>query len=194
MADDYFEEVEADVREEQRKDPGVVLPWSWWEDQGKRHGMSANAVYTRAVKIGLYTPPAKRQSDGNGSSAPRAEERTAPPSERAEIRRDPLPSPAPAYERAAAPPPRAEERTEARSPSKPASSLGNVGEAIHDFVALVERTAGLERRIEELTRDLERSRSENRRLRKAMRQVEDLLDQLRQTSRNALLLPEEDPS
>ena len=66
---DYFTEVEAAIREEQSRDPDVVLPWSWWQAHAQRHGMTPNAVYTRAVKSHVYLPPSKREPQP-GSAEP----------------------------------------------------------------------------------------------------------------------------
>jgi hypothetical protein len=170
MTEDYFEAVEADVKAAQSRDPNVVLPWSWWENQGKRHGMSPNAVYTRAVKIGLYVPPAKRSNGATGATLPPAREEYESPIERQpERRRAPEP------------------RSFYSPPEKASPSFDNLGEAIQGFVALAERNAELKRQTESLTRDLERTRRENQRLRQALGHVDELLEQIRQASRNALV-------
>jgi hypothetical protein len=184
MSEDYFDAVEADIREAQREDPDVVLKWSWWKEQAERHGMTPNAVYTRAVKVGLYVPPDKR---GNGeteldpeashfsSSTPDAKPKSAAPT------RDPA---------VFSPPPLVSSPYSNGRPAPSPPTPGKLGDAIQGFASLVERASTLEEQVGSLRRDLEQSQQENRRLRRALREMEVLMERMRQVYRSATL-PEE---
>ncbi|MBW3622164.1 MAG: hypothetical protein KY468_02005 [Armatimonadetes bacterium] len=203
--EDYFTEVEVDVREAQRKDPDVVLPWSWWKEQSKKHGMSPNAIYTRAKKVGLYVPPSKREN-GKSPSKPSPPSKPANPSNSTD--RDPsgaIPAapdpesgkvarsqtdrpPSPAPERFAA------ESVKPSSPAPPApdqaspshASARGLGDAIQGFSSLVERTAGLEQQVTDLSRMLEQAHNENRRLKRALWEMQGHAEKIRQCFLNTL--------
>lgn len=200
---DYFDAVEAAVREAQRKDPDVILPWSWWKEQAQQHNMTPNAIYTRAVKIGLYTPPDKRPSQDRSAAAPNLlppsmrrgldrEIQTGAPSEdgprsqsRSRFRSTPSPEPRaenPSSDSYLAPP-----RAESAPP-------GSMGEAMQSFASLWDRTAHLEQQVRELGRTLEETRSENRRLKRALYQVENLAEEMRHVYRVTLLDPDDPES
>jgi hypothetical protein len=181
MSEDYFDAVEAAVREAQREDPDVVLKWSWWKEQAERHGMTPNAVYTRAVKIGLYVPPDKRENGEAEFEAEADVEPSLPPT--SALTAEP---PAPP---AAASSPRSSGRN-GRAPSPQPSS--NLGDAIQGFASLVERASSLEQQVSDLRQNLERSRQENRRLRRALREMEDLMERMRQVYRSVVALPEDE--
>jgi hypothetical protein len=185
MSEDYFDAVEADIREAQREDPDVVLKWSWWKEQAERHGMTPNAVYTRAVKVGLYVPPDKR---GNGESDLETEEISPfsssvpdPKSKSTAPARDPS---------VFSPPPLASSSHANGRPASSPPAQGKLGDAIQGFASLVERASALEEQAGSLRRDLEQSQQENRRLRRALREMEELMERMRQVYRSATL-PEE---
>lgn len=190
---DYFAEVEAAIRDEQSRDPDAVLPWSWWQRQAQRHDMTPNAVYTRAVKSGAYTPPSKRgpqgsaapeppPGDDHGPSGPRRTGSLAPESggptrdgEAGHSRNGETIHPRDGEW---------DERASLLSPS--------IGGAIQGFASLVERTAGLEQQVAELKRALDQTQAENRRLRRALQQADALAAQVAQVYRSALIqLPDE---
>ena len=63
---------------------------------------------------------------------------------------------------------------------------GGIGEAIQGLSALLERASGMERQVEELTRSLEQARSENRRMRRALREMEGIAEKIRGVYLSAL--------
>jgi hypothetical protein len=167
---DYFDEVEEEIHRAKQEDPEVVLPWSWWQQQGERHGMSPNAIYTRAVKVGLYVPPAKRE--GGEASSPRP----------------PFKAPPPPSDRAGGPPEREEQEARRTVPSNGTSHFPQpgLGEAIQGFSALVERVSGLEQQVADLTRELTAARMENRRMKRILREMDGFAEKIRQTYHSAL--------
>ena len=203
MSTDYFDEVVAEVRGAQARDPDVVLPWSWWEGQADRHGMSPNAVYTRAVKVGLYVPPSKRsERNGESSDAPPAPDlrpdRT--PAGRAETDPDRVPfelppdldrsEPPPSF-RASGVPPERNGSTGRRDDARSSAVGTRFEEAIRGFATLLERTTSLERQVDDLKRSLEDTRRENRRLRRILRRVEEEIEAARLACRDLDLLDDE---
>lgn len=186
---DYFTEVESAINEAQREDPNVVLPWSWWKKQGERHGMTPNAVWTRAVKSGLYVPPAKRDGPAPTKAPVPAPSRAAKqngPSVRVPAAPSrPSDSKNPPQDPALAPDPPilpTETIPSASSANASASLLspGGIGDALQGLSSLLERAAGLERQVEELTQALEQAREENRRLRRTLRETDALAEKIRQ--------------
>lgn len=208
---DYFDDVESEVREAQRIDPDVVLPWSWWQERGERHGMSPNAIYTRAVKVGLYVPPPKRPA--GVPSHPEAHEPALTEPDLAQASTGPS-------RHAVEPPlrrsgPTVEEPNQRRigsgedspaprnrpieeSPRRrggiatqfPSFEPGGIGEAIQNFASMAERTAHLERQVDDLTLSLDAMKQENRRLRRALREMEELSSQMAHVFRNAVMADE----
>lgn len=172
---DYFDEVVAEVRQAQQEDPDVVLPWSWWRRQAERHGMTPNAVYTRAIKVGLYVHPAKR-GQANVTSAYRStrDERksldTSSPIDGKGKRSETASKPSRSM-------PSSSTSVESVSPSQSV----NPGDAVQSVSSLAERAAGLERRITELTHALEETKAENKALKRALREMDALAEKIRQS-------------
>ena len=213
---DYFDEVEAELREAQRIDPEVILPWSWWKKLGDRHGMTANAVYTRAIKAGLYVHPSKRETPYGANGSRGTESRVASPAPRPPQRStDPdlsqivtEPNVPPLPQEAGADSCATEECVRSESGRPPASTVpgngshssspehgaesshaipaGGLGEALHSFASLLERTAGLEQKVANLTRELQETVAENRRLKRALREMDEMAEKMRQHYRRVL--------
>ena len=150
---DYFDEVESAVKAEQAKDAGVVLPWSWWRVFADRHAMSVNAVYTRAVKIGLYVPPSHRGSKNGTSKAPS----DAPIRSRSQqLARD------------------ASRDAAVAGGSSASSALSGVSDALLGYTRLMEDVARHERQLSEVTLERDRLRDENVRLKRAIDRLQRL--------------------
>ena len=175
--------------------------------------MSPNAIYTRAVKVGLYVPPAKRTgspepsveaSESAASAEPAqsgplngASRRHEEPSQRRKspevdspsVQRS-RPETEESARRSTRPDTEEPPRRQSRAVPSPSFESGGLGAAVQNFASLVERAALLERRVDDLSDALESSKRENRRLRRALREMEEISSQVAQVFRNAVLADE----